>query len=394
VTDPSGAPLSGVRVVAVEHSVAAPLCTRILAELGADVIKIERPPGGDFSRHWDGYAGGEGAQFWWLNRHKRSVVLDLKSEEGRGALHELLGRADVFVQNLAPASAERLGLGPEQLESRYPDVISCHLSGYGSTGATRDRKAYDMLIQAEAGVMSLTGTPDRPMRVGVSIADVSAGLYSALSILAALLEKRQTGRVRTLDVAMFDVVLEFLGPMLVSFLNAGKIFERTPDQHHAIAPYGVFTAGDGMRVLIAVEQDSEWERFCVDVLEAPELAADPRLATNQGRLAHRDEIRDAVQERFAQRDLDDLVRALEEAGVAYGRLNDVGAVATHDVVRDRGVLAETEAAEAAVRHPVGLIQRLFETHPTERLRPPALGEDTQSVLAELSTQQSKIPPPC
>ena len=378
-------PLAGCLVVAIEHSVAGPLCTRILLEMGAEVIKIERPPHGDFSRRWDTNARGEGAQFWWLNRGKRSVVLDLKSVDGRAELDRLLGRADAFVQNLSPASAARLGVGKSDLE-RFPGLVSCHISGYGADGPFQSRKAYDMLIQAESGVMSLTGTPERPMRVGVSIADVATGIYSAVTVLGGLLEQQRDGTGTAADVAMFDVASEFLGPMLISYLNSDITYTRAPDQHHAIAPYGVFRCAGGRQVLIAVEHDDEWKRFCRVVIERPDMGDDPAFATNLLRVAGREKLLERIEEVTTHLDLDLLVERLETAELAYATLNGVDGVANHAVMRHRGGVKTSPNGDAEdVSHVVGLVQRVFGGADGTRTRPPGLGEDTQAVLDLLAS---------
>jgi crotonobetainyl-CoA:carnitine CoA-transferase CaiB-like acyl-CoA transferase len=309
-------PLAGTVVVGLEHSVAGPLCTRILADLGADVIKVERAGSGDFSRHWDSNVRGEGAQFWWLNRGKRSIALDLKDESDRALFERLLSSADVLVQNMSPGAADRLGLYAPDLEARHPRLIICDISGYGNTTPLRERKAYDMLVQAESGVMSLTGTPEQPMRSGVSVCDVSTGIYSATLVLAALSERSVTGRGRRLDVAMFDATLEFLGPMLLSYLNAGIVYPRLPDRHHAIAPYGVFRCKDGSAILLAIEQDAEWKVFASEILARAELAEDDRYATNLARVEARDEVDRLVAEFFAGLTADEAVEHLERLNLA------------------------------------------------------------------------------
>lgn len=377
-------PLDGTLVVGLEHSVAGPLCTRILGDLGAEVIKVERP-GGDFSRHWDENAAGEGAQFWWLNRRKRSVVLDLKQPGGRRHFDRLLERADALVHNLSPSAAARLGLPGAGAAGRPARLVSCQISGYGSGGSLRERKAYDMLVQAEAGIMSLTGRPEQPMRSGVSVCDVSTGIYAALLVLAALLERGQTGSGRHLDVAMFDSAAEFVAPMLVSFLNSATVYPRIPDRHHAIAPYGVFPCGDGERVVIAIEQDTEWSTFCAQVLREPELATDPRFASNSARLRHRDQVEDLVGAALAARTGEEAIAELEELGLAYARLNDMQAVASHPVTQERGGTRVVEAASGTpVGSVVGLAERAFGTPSAGRQRPPRLGEDTDAVVAELA----------
>jgi crotonobetainyl-CoA:carnitine CoA-transferase CaiB-like acyl-CoA transferase len=381
----AGGPLQDLLVVGLEHSVAGPLCTRILSDLGARSIKVERAPGGDFARHWDGNVSGEGAQFWWLNRGKESVVLDLKSEGGRAAFDALLDRADVFVCNVSPGAADRLGLGGAQLRDRFPRLVSCQISGYGTTGEFRDRKAYDMLVQAEAGVMSLTGTEDRPSRAGVSISDVGTGIYAAALILAALIGRGHDGSGRHLDVAMYDATIEFAAPMLISYLNAGVLYPRMPDRHHAIAPYGVFLCADGSRLLLAIEHDAEWQRFAVAILGRPELGEDPRFATNTDRLANRDLVDALVADAIGGLSRAEAERAVADLGLAYASLNDMQQVSEHPVVDERAMLEHVEAYDGkdAARTLVGLGERLFSVASDGRARPPALGEHTDSVLAEL-----------
>jgi itaconate CoA-transferase len=380
-------PLAGVRVVGLEQSVAGPLCTRILGDLGADVIKVE-PPGGDFSRTWDDHARGESAQFWWLNRHKRSVALDLREPADRVTLEELLATADVLVHNMSPRAAERLGLGEPALLERHPRLVSAQISGYGDTTSHRHRKAYDMLIQAEAGIMSLTGTPERPARTGVSIADVSTGLYAALLVLAALIERAGTGRGRALDISMLDAAAEFTAPMLMSFLNAGVIYPRALDRHHAISPYGVFGTADGRRVLLAVHQNDEWRRLCAGVLRAPELGDDPRYATNLRRLEARVDVDALVSAAFGARSFEEIAAELERLGLAYAEVNDIAAVADHAALRERGVIDSVPTGDGGtVQTLIGLGERLFGASGNGRLQaPPHLGEDTDAVLAELSLE--------
>ena len=361
----------------MEHSVAGPLATRILGELGAEVIKVERPGTGDFARHWDGNVGGESAQFWWLNRFKKSVELDVKSPAGREALEGLLGEADVLLHNLAPPSASRLGLDQETTSRRFPRLLNCQISGYGADGPESARKAYDMLIQAEAGVMSLTGTPDRPMRVGVSISDVSSGLYAAVLVLAGIRERDRTGHARYIDVALIDSTLECLGPMLTSYLTSAVVYPRLPDQHHAIAPYGVFACADDNRVLIAIEQDGEWQRFCEDVIEDRSLASDERYLTNVGRLENREELAYEIALRLAAMPIELVVDKLSASGLAYARVNDVEHVADHPVVAHRQIVAQGHNAQGEpVAHLRGLAERVFARPAPDRDRPPLLGEDS------------------
>lgn len=383
-------PLAGTVVVGLEHSVAGPLCTRILADLGADVIKVERAGSGDFSRHWDGNVRGEGAQFWWLNRGKRSIALDLKDRADRALFDRILHSADVLVQNMSPAAADRLGLHEPDFEERHPRLVVCDISGYGNATPLRERKAYDMLVQAESGVMSLTGTPEQPMRSGISVCDVSTGIYAATLVLAALAERSATGRGRRLDVAMFDATLEFLGPMLLSYLNSGIVYPRLPDRHHAIAPYGVFRCSDGTAILLAVEQDAEWRLFVSAVLARPDLADDPRFVTNLARMEFRDDVDGLVGEFFAGITGAEAIERLEHLNLAYGVLNDVGVVGTHPVLDARGIAEQVETAEGETAFALtGLARRLFGVDSAVRARPPLLDEDGDAIRLEFGSRSDE-----
>lgn len=374
-------PLSGITVVAVEQSVAAPLATRILCELGADVIKVERAGSGDFSRHWDSHVAGEGAQFWWLNRGKRSIALNLAADDDRELLARLLHGADVLVHNMSPAAAERCGLDRASLQPAHPALVVCQISGYGACSpSSAHRKTYDMLIQAESGIMSLTGTPDSACRVGVSLCDVASGLYCALLVLAALLERARTGRGRAVDLAMLDVAMELVSPMLMSSLNAEAEFRRSADRHHAIAPYGVFRCRDGVPLLIAIEQDGEWRAFCRLVLGEEALGTDRRFATNIARMEHRTQLEAKVQGRFDDLDAETAIELLDRSGFAYGRLNDMAAVREHPVLRERGTIASARSfAGARVRSLAGVAERVFGTAERRRRRPPRLDEDRAEI---------------
>lgn len=371
----STSPLEGIRVLGLEQSVAGPLCTRILADMGATVLKVERPDG-DFSRGWDTNAKGESAQFWWLNRRKRSIALDLSTDAAREHLSSLLEVADVVVHNMSPRAAVRLGLDGPTITAAYPRLISCQISGYGAATSLRDRKAYDMLIQAESGVMSLTGTEERPGRVGVSIADVSSGMYAATCVLGALVERSKTGRGRAIDVSMLDVMSEFAGPMLLSYVNAGVLYPRMLDQHHAIAPYGVFTTADDKSILIACHQDGEWALLCSRLLDQPELIGDVRFAVNTARVAHRAEVSAVMQAAVERYTLADIVELLDEIGIAQATVNDIAGLAAHPGIVERDVLTDVESLDGATVTTLrGLTERVFQTPLSGRVRPPAIGED-------------------
>jgi itaconate CoA-transferase len=350
------------------------------------VIKVERGPDGDFARHWDENVAGESAQFWWLNRRKRSVVLDIKEAGDRAAFDALLERADVFVTNLSPGALDRLGLTPDATRARFPKLVTCQISGYGRTGLFRDRKAYDMLVQAEAGIMSLTGSPDTPSRAGVSISDVGTGIYAAVLVLAGLLGRMKDGQGRHLDVAMYDATVEFAGPMLLSYLNAGLIYPRSADRHHAIVPYGVFRCADDAPVLVAVEHDHEWRRFAASVLDRPEFASDPRYSSNVRRLEHREDIEVMTAAAIGAIRSEQAFELFDSLGLAYASLNDLAGVSTHPVVAEREMLTDVETTDGTnVTTIVGLGERLFERNGAGRVRPPTLGEDTEAVLATLET---------
>ena len=281
-------PLTGVTIVALEHAIAAPLATRHLADLGARVIKVERPGTGDFARDYDARVRGIFSDFVWVNRSKESVVLDLKDEDGREALSRLLHRADVFVENLAPGAVARLGFGSERLRERHPSLIACSISGYGQTGEYGSKKAYDLVIQCETGVVSITGTSDEPVKVGIPIADIAAGMYAYSGILAALIRRERTGRGAIVDVSMLEALGEWVGFPSYYAMYGGDDLPRTGVSHSAIAPYGPFTTGDSEQVFVGVQNEREWERLCDVVLDEPELARDERFASNSARVANRD----------------------------------------------------------------------------------------------------------
>jgi itaconate CoA-transferase len=375
-------PLTGLRVVALEQAVAGPFCSRQLADLGAEVVKIERPDGGDFARGYDGALGGLSAYFAWLNRGKRSVVLDVKQDADRAALGALIERADIFVHNLAPGAVDRLGLGYDELTQRHARLIWCGISGYGPDGPYRDKKAYDLLLQAEAGVIGVTGGPDAPAKVGVSIADIGAGHYAYSSILAALLKRARTGRGERIDISMLECLTESMLPMLYSWLGTGEIPARAGLRHNLIVPYGVYACADGA-VNLAIQNEREWHRFCTDILAPPVSAADPRFVTNAARVRHRRELEDLIERRFADLRADAIVALLDRAGIASGRVNDVPAVVAHPQLAARARWVE-------VQSPVGPIPALLPPHnlqgtPASMGPVPALGEHTRAVLDELNS---------
>jgi crotonobetainyl-CoA:carnitine CoA-transferase CaiB-like acyl-CoA transferase len=376
----SDMPLEGIRVVALEHAVAAPLCTRHLADLGADVVKVERPDGGDFARRYDSFVNGESAHFVWLNRGKRSVALDLKRPADRAVLDALLARSDVFVHNLGPSAVDRLGLGWDALHAAYPRLISCAISGYGQDGPYRDRKAYDLLLQAESGVMALTGTPESPAKVGVSVGDVGAGLYAFAAILAALHLRARTGTGTLIDISMLESLAEWTMPYTYQQMYTGQAPPRPGMRHATIVPYGPYQAADGM-VTLAVQNDGQWRRFVVAVLGRPELADDPRFRSNELRLRHRDVLEPLIEAAFSALPRQDILERLEQADVPYGALNTLADLIEHPQLAARDRWLEVESPVGPIRalaHPMNL-QGVPQLHG----KVPELGEHTDEVRREL-----------
>jgi itaconate CoA-transferase len=379
-------PLHGLRVVALEQAVAAPFCSRQLADMGAEVIKVERPDGGDFARGYDGALNGLSAYFAWLNRGKRSIVLDLKSDEDRAVFARLIARADVFIHNLAPGTVERLGFGYDELKAAHPRLIWCGISGYGPDGPYRDKKAYDLLIQAESGVVSVTGTADGPAKVGISIADIAAGLYGYSSILTALLQRERTGCGDRIDISMFECLAEWMMPPIYVWQGTGRIPARVGLRHNMIVPYGAYRCADGA-VNFAIQNEREWSRFCTLVLQQTQLATDGRFATNALRLQHRTELETLIEQQFATLTSREIMARLELANIANGAVNDVPAVAQHEQLAARRRWVD-------VATPNGMIAALLPPHNLQSVVPqigtvPALGEHTQQILAELAELEAR-----
>ena len=374
-------PLDGVTVVSVEQAVAAPFATRQLADLGARVIKIERPDGGDFARSYDHAVNGLSSYFVWLNRSKESLALDLKNVKSRAVLERLVERADVFVQNLAPGAAERLGLGAADLRARHPRLIACAVTGYGSSGPFARRKAYDMLVQAETGVTSITGTPETPSRVGISIADIAAGMYAYSGILTALLARARTGDGTALEVSLFDALAEWMGAPMYYAAYGGSEHGRSGAAHATIAPYELFVSQDRVEIYLAVQNAREWTRFCDRVLGRPELAHDPRFATNPQRVEHRAELHAIIQNLFAELPASDIVDRLESADIASARRNSVAGFVAHPQLAERDCWRTIDSPAGplrAVRPPV----RMDGVDPPMGAVP-ALGQHTKQILEEL-----------
>jgi crotonobetainyl-CoA:carnitine CoA-transferase CaiB-like acyl-CoA transferase len=375
------APLNGITVVSLEQAVAAPYATRQLADLGARVIKVERPHDGDFARGYDRAVHGESSYFVWLNRGKESLTLDLKHPDGQRVVGQLLDGADVLVQNLAPGAAARMGLDAETVARAHPRVVTATISGYGQDGPWRDRKAYDLLVQSEAGLLSVTGSPDEVARTGVSIADIAAGMFAYSGILTALYVRATTGAARSVSVSLFDALVEWMSQPLYYGRYGGALPARTGARHPTIAPYGPFTAGDGGTVLLAVQNPPEWQRLCEIVLDRPDLVADPRFATNPDRVAHRDELEAIITAAVALLRAVELEQLLERAGVAHAQMNDVGQLWQHPVLsgRDRWHEIQTPGGPAAALSPPASLSGVDPVLGDV----PALGEHSRKILREL-----------
>lgn len=381
-------PLEGVTVITLEHAVAAPFCTRQLADLGARVIKIERPGSGDFARGYDTRVRGLASYFVWTNRSKESLTLDVKHAEASGILQRLIEGADVLVQNLAPGAAARLGLDYQSLASRYPRLIVCDISGYGSSGPYVDKKAYDLLIQSEAGFLSITGTADSPSKAGISIADISAGMYAYSSILAALLQRAQTGRGTRIEVSMLETMVEWMSHALYYSMDGAQPPARTGAAHATIYPYGPFRAGDGRLVMLGIQNEREWLKFCQLVLQRPELAMDERFAGNGRRAAARVELETIILECFAGLTAADIIGRLETAGIANANINDMHQVWQHPqlAARHRWRSVQTAAGQVAALLPPALPQDV-----EPRMDPvPALGQHTEQILGSLGFAPAAI----
>lgn len=380
-------PLDGITIVTLEHAVAAPFATRQLADLGARVIKIERPGSGDFARGYDTRTAGLASHFVWINRNKESLTLDLKAPAARDVVGQLLSGADVLVQNLAPGAADRMGLSFEDLSKANPRLIVCNISGYGPDGPDRDRKAYDLLIQAEAGFLSITGTPDAPSKAGISVADIAAGMYAYTNILAALIERGRTGRGRRIDVSMLEALAEWIGyPMYYAYDGAPPP-PRAGASHATIYPYGPFRAGDGKDVMLGLQNEREWAAFCKVVLEMPELATDARFSSNHARSGSREALDATIYSVFDTLSSEDLISRLDRAGIANARVNDMQGLWGHAQLKARDRWRE-------VASPAGPLPALVppgQAPEEARMDPiPALGADTDAILEELGRSETDI----
>jgi itaconate CoA-transferase len=381
-------PLDGITVVSLEQAVAAPFATRHLADLGARVIKIERPEVGDFARDYDQTVNGLSSHFVWLNRSKESLTLDVKHAKAKPVLERLIGRADVFVQNLAPGAARRLGLAADALLAKHPRLIVCDISGYGESGPYAAKKAYDLLVQSEAGVLSVTGTPDTPSKVGISIADIATGAYAYSGVLTALLQREKTGKGGRVEVTMLEALGEWMGYPLYYTHFSGAAPPRTGPDHATIVPYGRFHSGDGKSVMLGLQNEREWVTFCDQVLEQPEVATDPRYNTNYKRNERRAEVVALIERVFEQLTVEQIVEKLDAAGIANARVNAPEEVWTHAQLAARKRWREMGS-------PKGKLPTLLPpaTHDAFEARigaVPEVGEHTERILAELGCSEAEI----
>jgi crotonobetainyl-CoA:carnitine CoA-transferase CaiB-like acyl-CoA transferase len=380
-------PLDGMLVVALEQAVAAPLASRHLADLGARVVKVERVDGGDFARNYDHAVHGMASHFFWLNRGKESLSVDLKDPRGCDILARLLTRADVFLHNLGPGAVDRLGFPAADLRARHPRLVVCAMSGYGSTGPYRDKRAYDLLVQSEAALVSVTGTPEHAAKAGIPVADIASGMYAFANVLAALLHRERTGEGTAFEVTMFDALVEWMGHPIYATDHTGNAPPRVGLSHPVIAPYDAYPTADGHEVVIGIQNDREWVRLARDVLGRPEAATDPDFATNVARVRNRAAVDELVGDVMARLSVDDAVQRLDEAHIASARLNTVNDLLEHPQLeaRDRWRSADT---------PVGVVRTIRSPMEPVGEAPmgavPALGEQTAEVLGELGMTPAEV----
>ena len=381
-------PLDGITVVALEHVIAAPFCTRQLADLGARIIKIERPGEGDFARGYDTQVEGLSSHFVWVNRSKESLTLDLKKAAALSILKDLLKTADVFIQNLAPGAAARMGLTAEALQKDNPGLILCSISGYGDDGPYRDKKAYDLLIQSEAGFLSITGTPETPSKAGNSIADIAAGMYAYTNILAALLQRGKTGKGTVIDISMLEALSEWMSfPMYYAYKGANPP-SRNGASHATIYPYGPFKAGDGKTVMLGLQNEREWAQFCEIVLENPALAQDERFDRNFKRNEKRAELLEIINACFSQITVEQLIARLEKAQIANAQLNDMAGLWNHEQLKVRQRFTEVGSPKGAI---AAMLPPGVNDSYDYRMDPvPAVGEHTDAILSEMGISSAEI----
>jgi itaconate CoA-transferase len=381
-------PLEGIMVVSLEQAVAAPFATRQLADLGVRVIKIERPGVGDFARGYDATVNGMSSHFVWLNRSKQSLSLNLKENGAKDVLNRLLARADVFVHNLAPGATERLGFGAERLREEHPRLIDCGISGYGSTGPYRDKKAYDLLVQCETGLVSTTGTPETPSKVGISAADIAAGMYAYTGILTALYMRERTGEGAAFEVSLLEALGEWMGFPAYFTGYGGSQPPRTGASHAAIAPYGPFEAGDGRVVFLGLQNEREWVKFCEAVLERPELETDPRFDTNSRRVENGEELDEAIEEAFKDLSSEEVISRLDGARIANARMRTVQEFLDHPQLEARDRWREVDSPVGPIRALVPPVTMQGVESVMEPI--PEVGEHTDAILEELDLDPDAV----
>jgi len=381
-------PLDGIKVVTLEHAIAAPFCTRQLADMGARVIKVERPGVGDFARGYDERVHGMSSHFVWTNRSKESIALDVKHPEAPAVLDALIADADVVVQNLAPGAADRLGLGFATLSKKHPRLIVCDISGYGASGPYRDKKAYDLLIQSESGFLSITGSPGEPAKAGCSIADIAAGMYAFTNILGALITRGKTGKGAHIEVSMLESMVEWMGYPMYYAIDGQPPPALAGASHATIYPYGPFTAGDGKTVMLGLQNEREWQLFCDKVLRHPALAADDRFSSNSKRSASRDDLKQIIVAAFADISAAEVMQRLDSVGIANAQMNALSDVWAHPqlAARERWREVQTPSGPIAALLPPGM--RAEDQPRMDAV--PALGEHTDAILHELGLATSDI----
>ncbi|MEO8006021.1 MAG: CaiB/BaiF CoA-transferase family protein [Betaproteobacteria bacterium] len=381
-------PLEGVTVVALEHVIAGPFCTRQLADLGARIIKIERPGVGDPARAYDERVNGLSSHFVWTNRSKESLTLDLKQEQAREIVHKLLANADVMIQNLAPGAAARMGFSYELLNDKYPRLIVCDISGYGADGPYRDKKAYDLLIQSESGLLSVTGTPETPSKAGCSIVDIASGMYAYTNILAALIQRGRTGKGSRIDISMLESMVEWMSFPLYYAYDGADAPVRAGASHATIYPYGPFPAGDGKIVMLGLQNEREWAAFCDKVLEQPDLKTDSRFSSSPRRSTARKELYQIIVDALSHLSAAEIVKRLDDAQIGNARMNDMREVWEHAQLRARDRWKEVDS-------PAGKIKAMLPPGVPESFDPrmdpiPAIGQHTDAILGELGYDKAAI----
>ncbi len=382
------APLHGITVVSLEHAIAAPLCTRQLAELGAKVIKIERREGGDFARHYDDRVRGQSSHFIWTNRSKQSLTLDIKHKDSQKILERLLATSDVLVQNLAPGATRKLGLDFEQLHVQHEKLIVCDISGYGEGGPFENKKAYDLLVQAEAGFLSITGTENEMVKSGISIADIAAGMQAQAAILAALIQRSKSNKGSCIKISMLEAMVEWMGFPLNYAYDGAQPPQRTGGDHASIYPYGAFLTQDQKVIMLGLQNEREWSAFCEGILEAPELTDDPRFAQNAARSVNRDALKEIIEQNFSTMTAEQVANKLDKAQIAFANVNDMPAVWNHPQLKALDRLVDTQTPEGTVK---SFLPPGNNSSYKPSLGPvPALGEHTEEILADLGFDANEI----